>query len=141
MNRNDKLLQIAIEEKALCKFYCRRIHNIIGTPVDLDNEIHRLHIEISNGETSILLGDISAFEYPSIVIDRFKKENNSTKSLGETTTKIKKVKIDKNEPEKEKVSLTIEYQQYVNNLKEGEKKLSYNEWYIKYDNDNFNYKK
>ena len=26
------------------------------------------------------------------------------------------------------------------NLKEGEKKLSYNEWYIKRDNDNFHYK-
>jgi hypothetical protein len=107
MNRNDNLLQIAIKEKIPCKFYGRRMHTIIGVPITLDVEFHRLYIEQKDGEISILLGDISAYEFPSIITEKFKLN------------------------EEIKIPLNIQYQNYVEGLKKGEKKLSYDEFISK----------
>jgi len=61
---NDKLLETAIEKGLTCKFYGRRMHAVIGIPIQLDHDHLRLYIKTTNNIVSILLGDISAYEFP-----------------------------------------------------------------------------
>lgn len=66
---NDKLLQIAIQKKLICKFYGRRMHAVIGIPIQLDLEHLRLYIKTETNIVTILLGDVSAYEFPMETID------------------------------------------------------------------------
>ena len=70
-----------------------------------------------------------------------KIETTKNKDLKTNWINLIKNRNKNKEESKEKLFLPFQYQQYVENLKEGEKKLSYNEWYVKKDNDEFTYKK
>lgn len=127
--KNLLLIKKAIELKKQVTLIPRRSHAIKGIPVNFEENILRVWVNTGKDIESILLSEISHFSCSVELWDLIEHDNIENLPRKQNSyIKVKKIVKEDKEKLEEKIPLNTQYENYVQTLKDGEKKLSYYDW-------------